>query len=209
MGEYQKAFTTSLSRETKRATLTYNEAEVFAFFDEISVSPRRIHRRSDITGNPSKAPISIDGMPRSGSTLTGKSLRLIRKSSATAIKNLSSSVAALRRSSGACRSSPRSQWPPNRPVDTIAKNYLAATTRISNRPSASPTSADQFLLCGTHSHDAPNAKRAYASVPGSFVSFRRGTSSPRDHMPHSYDPGGGPSIAKMMSDPTIGARCCW
>ena len=72
MGNYPKAFEHfSTGARLKRKTLTYNEAEVFGFFDEIKqVFSKEFLDKRVYEGNPTTLPIFIIGMPRSGSTLT-------------------------------------------------------------------------------------------------------------------------------------------
>ena len=72
IGDYEKALHHfAIGARLKRATLTYNEAEVFSFFDDIErIFTKEYFEKRPFEGNPSTLPIFIIGMPRSGSTLT-------------------------------------------------------------------------------------------------------------------------------------------
>ena len=72
MGEYEKALHHfGIGTRLKRATLKYDEAEVFRFFDEIRETfSEDYFKNRPYEGNPTTLPIFIIGMPRSGSTLT-------------------------------------------------------------------------------------------------------------------------------------------
>lgn len=71
LGEYDKAIRHyKIGAATKRAKLDYDEKETVAFFDAIrSTFNRAFFESRPFAGNPSRLPIFIVGMPRSGSTL--------------------------------------------------------------------------------------------------------------------------------------------
>ena len=71
MGEYEKAFEHwTIGAKQKRAKLTYDENETFAFMDSIREAfPASLWEKQRYKGHPSSLPIFILGMPRSGSTL--------------------------------------------------------------------------------------------------------------------------------------------
>ncbi len=71
IGDYEKAISHFNAGATlKRATLDYDEADTMAFFDSIrELYPREYLANPPFEGNPSRVPVFIIGMPRSGSTL--------------------------------------------------------------------------------------------------------------------------------------------
>lgn len=71
LGEYEKAIRHyKIGAATKRAKLDYDEKETGTFFDTIrSTFSRAFLDSCAFAGNPSRLPIFIVGMPRSGSTL--------------------------------------------------------------------------------------------------------------------------------------------
>ena len=71
LGEYAKAIHHyKVGAAMKRATLDYDEAESVAFFDAIRATfSSALFANRPFVGNPSRLPIFIIGMPRSGSTL--------------------------------------------------------------------------------------------------------------------------------------------
>ena len=69
--DYSRSFKHLLAgNAAKRATITYDEASTFALFDQIeAVFTRQLIAQKSGGGNPSRLPIFIIGMPRSGTTL--------------------------------------------------------------------------------------------------------------------------------------------
>ena len=194
MGEHARAFHHfSVGAKLKRATLTYNEAEVFAFFDEIKrVFSKEFIQRSDVTGNPSKVPIFIVGMPRSGSTLTEQIISAHpRIFGAGEIKNLSYSVAALRLKFPSLPKFPAlaTVAKPSQ-FDTIAKNYLAAVTKISNSAErVTDKLLTNFFFAGLIHMMLPNAKIVHTKRNPIDSCLSTWTKLFKDDMPHSYDLG--------------------
>ncbi len=177
MGEHARAFHHfSVGAKLKRATLTYNEAEVFAFFDEIKrVFSKEFIQRNDVTGNPSKVPIFIVGMPRSGSTLTEQIISAHPKIfGAGEIKNLSYSVAALRLKFPSLPKYPALAAVCQTEPDRHDREKLSRGHHqdLQFGRARHGQAADQFLLCGAHSHDAPECEdRAHEAQPDRFLPF--------------------------------------
>jgi tetratricopeptide (TPR) repeat protein len=71
LNDYSRSFTHLLAgNAAKRATITYDEASAFTLFDQIEmVFTRSLIAQKSGGGDPSRLPIFIIGMPRSGTTL--------------------------------------------------------------------------------------------------------------------------------------------
>ncbi len=69
--DYRRSFTHLLAgNASKRATITYDEASVFSLFDRIEAAfTRELIAKKSGGGDPSRMPIFVIGMPRSGTTL--------------------------------------------------------------------------------------------------------------------------------------------
>ena len=69
--DYRRSFTHLLAgNAAKRATISYDEASVFALFDRIEATfTRELIAQKSGGGDPSRMPIFVIGMPRSGTTL--------------------------------------------------------------------------------------------------------------------------------------------
>jgi hypothetical protein len=194
MGEHARAFHHfSVGAKLKRATLTYNEADIFAFFDDIKRTfTKEFIQRDDIIGNPSKVPIFIVGMPRSGSTLTEQIISAHPKVfGAGEIKNMSFSVAALRLKFPSLPKYPAlaSVAKPSQ-FDTIAKTYLAAITKISNSAErVTDKLLTNFFFAGLIHMMLPNAKIVHTKRNPIDSCLSTWTKLFKDDMPHSYDLG--------------------
>jgi tetratricopeptide (TPR) repeat protein len=194
MGEYQQAFHHySVGARLKRATLTYNEDEVAQFFAETRrIFSKEFIARRDIPSNPSKAPIFIVGMPRSGSTLTEQIISAHPKIfGAGEIKNLSYSIAALRLKFPSLPKFP-TLAEAMRPTHfaTIAKNYLAAIMKISdNAERVTDKLLTNFFFAGLIYMMFPNAKIVHTKRNPIDSCLSTWTKLFKDDMPHSYDLG--------------------
>jgi len=194
MGEHQQAFHHfSVGAKLKRATLTYNEAEVFSFFDEIkNVFTKEFIQRKDIVSNPSNAPIFIVGMPRSGSTLTEQIISAHPKIfGAGEIKNMSYSIAALRLKYPSLPKFPQlaTVAKPTQ-FETVAKNYLGAITKISNNAErVTDKLLTNFFFAGLIHMILPNAKIVHTKRNPVDSCLSTWTKLFKDDMPHSYDLG--------------------
>jgi tetratricopeptide (TPR) repeat protein len=194
MGEYQKAFHhVSVGAKLKRATLTYNEAEVFAFFDEIKrVFTKEFINRHDIPANPTSIPIFIVGMPRSGSTLTEQIISAHpRIFGAGEIKNMSFAIAALRLKFPSLPKFPAlaAVAKPSQ-IATIGKNYLSAIAKISNSAErVTDKLLTNFFFAGLIHMMFPNAKIVHTMRNPVDSCLSTWTKLFKDDMPHSYDLG--------------------
>jgi tetratricopeptide (TPR) repeat protein len=194
MGEYEQAFHhISVGAKLKRATLTYNEAEVFGFFDEIKrVFTKEFINRRDIQANPTTVPIFIVGMPRSGSTLTEQIISAHPKVfGAGEIKNMSFAIAALRLKFPSLPKYPAlvTVAKPSQ-LATVAKNYLAAITKISNSAErVTDKLLTNFFFAGLIHMMFPNAKIVHTKRNPIDSCLSTWTKLFKDDMPHSYDLG--------------------
>ena len=194
MGEYQKAFHHySVGAQLKRKTLTYNESEVAQFFEETKrIFSAEFIARKDFIGNPSNVPIFIVGMPRSGSTLTEQIISAHPKIfGAGEIKNLSYSIAALRLKFPSLPKFPAlaGVMKPSH-LSTIAKNYLAAVTKISNNAErVTDKLLTNFFFAGLIHMMFPNAKIVHTKRNPIDSCLSTWTKLFKDDMPHSYDLG--------------------
>ena len=194
MGEYQKAFHHySVGARLKRKTLTYNEAEVAQFFEDIKrVFTKDFMARKDFVGNPSRVPIFIVGMPRSGSTLTEQIISAHPKIfGAGEIKNLSYSIAALRLKFPSLPKFPAlaEVMRPSH-LNAIAKNYLTAITKISNNAErVTDKLLTNFFFAGLIHMMFPYAKIVHTKRNPIDSCLSTWTKLFKDDMPHSYDLG--------------------
>jgi tetratricopeptide (TPR) repeat protein len=194
MGEYQKAFHHySVGARLKRKTLTYNETEVAQFFDDTRrIFTREFITRKEFVGNPSRVPIFIVGMPRSGSTLTEQIISAHPKIfGAGEIKNLSYSVAALRLKFPSLPKFPMlaEVMTPSH-LNTVAKNYLSAITKISNSAErVTDKLLTNFFFAGLIHMAFPNAKIVHTKRNPVDSCLSTWTKLFKDDMPHSYDLG--------------------
>jgi tetratricopeptide (TPR) repeat protein len=194
MGEYGKAFDHySVGARLKRKTLTYNEAEVAQFFEDIKrIFTKEFIARKDFIGNPSKVPIFIVGMPRSGSTLTEQIISAHPKIfGAGEIKNLSYSIAALRLKFPSLPKFPAlaEVMKPSH-LNTVAKNYLSAITKISNNAErVTDKLLTNFFFAGLIHMMFPNAKIVHTKRNPIDSCLSTWTKLFKDDMPHSYDLG--------------------
>jgi hypothetical protein len=194
MGEYQKAFHHySVGAKLKRKTLTYNEAEVHSFFEDTKrLFSKEFINRKEFVGNPSKVPIFIVGMPRSGSTLTEQIISAHPKIyGAGEIKNLSYSIAALRLKFPSLPKFPQlaEVMKPSH-LTTVAKNYLSAVNKISNNAErVTDKLLTNFFFAGLIHMMLPNAKIVHTKRNPIDSCLSTWTKLFKDDMPHSYDLG--------------------
>ena len=194
MGEYQKAFHHySVGARLKRKTLTYNESEVAQFFEDTKrIFTKEFIARKDVVGNPTRVPIFIVGMPRSGSTLTEQIISAHPKIfGAGEIKNLSYSIAALRLKFPSLPRFPAlaEVMRPSH-LNTVAKSYLTAITKISNNAErVTDKLLTNFFFAGLIHMMFPNAKIVHTKRNPVDSCLSTWTKLFKDDMPHSYDLG--------------------
>ncbi len=134
-GEYEKAFEHyAIGTRLKRATLQYDEADLFRFFDDIrGVFTADYFENLPFPGNPSDKPVFIIGMPRSGSTLTEQIIQSHPDVfGAGEIKTLSGCIGQLRMKFPSLAKFP-AMVPTMRPSQfaMVADNYLKAISSYS------------------------------------------------------------------------------
>ena len=142
------------------------------FFEDTNrIFTKEFITRKDFVGNPSAVPIFIVGMPRSGSTLTEQIISAHPKIfRAGEIKNLSYSIAA----------SAEIPQPPKFPamaevlrpshLNTIAKNYFTAITKISNNAERCDGQLLTNFFFADSFNDASERKdRAHHAQPGRLL----------------------------------------
>ena len=196
MGEYQQAFHHySVGAKLKRATLQYNEAEVAQFFaDTKRIFTKEFIARKEFAAvaNPTKVPIFIVGMPRSGSTLTEQIISAHPKIfGAGEIKNLSYSIAALRLKFPSLPKFPAlaEVMKPSH-LATVGKNYLSAINKISNNAErVTDKLLTNFFFAGVIHMMFPNAKIVHTKRNPIDSCLSTWTKLFKDDMPHSYDLG--------------------
>jgi tetratricopeptide (TPR) repeat protein len=192
MGEYETSLKHyAVGTRNKRATLTYDEAEVFSFFDQIRETfSEEYFKNKPFEGRPSQLPIFIIGMPRSGSTMTEQIIQSHPKVfGAGEIKTLSMSIGQLRVKFPSLAKYP-AMMKTMRPTQfaAIADNYLK---HISGYSETATRVTDKLLtnyyFAGLIHTLFPNAKIIHTMrnpVDSCLSSY---TKLFKDDMPHSYD----------------------
>lgn len=192
IGDYKKAFHHySTGAKLKRPTLTYNEAEVFSFFDDIKkIFNEEFFEKHKDMGNPSTAPIFIVGMPRSGSTLTEQIVSSHpRVFGAGEIKNLSVCIGMLRQKFPSLPKFPAlAEVIKPTQLSSIAKNYLGMINKISNSSErVTDKLLTNFFFAGLIHTMFPNAKIIHTARNPVDSCLSTYTKLFKDDMPHSYD----------------------
>lgn len=194
IGNYEKAFEHySLGASLKRPSLKFDEAEAHSFFgDIINTFSEKYFADNTFEGSPSKSPIFIVGMPRSGSTLAEQIISAHPKVfGAGEIKTLSYCVGAIRQKYPSLSKFPAlaKVIKPSQ-LNAIARNYLSATNKLSNSaPRVTDKLLTNFFFAGLIHVMFPNAKIIHTKrnpVDSCLSTF---TKLFKDDMPHSYDLG--------------------
>ncbi|MGC9953231.1 MAG: sulfotransferase [Rhizomicrobium sp.] len=191
-GEYEAALKHfSTGARLKRSQLDYDEREAFAFFDDIRKTfDEEYFANLPFEGNPTRLPIFIVGMPRSGSTLTEQIIASHPQVyGAGEIKNLSSSLGAVRARFPNVAKFPdmaKSMKPSQ--FAMIADNYLKSISQFS----ATATRVTDKLLTnyyfvGMIATLFPNAKIIHTMRNPVDTCLSSFTKLYKDDMPHSYD----------------------
>lgn len=191
-GEYEKSFEhVSTGARLKRATLKYEEADVFKFFDDIrGVFSEEFFKNRPFEGNPTDKPIFIIGMPRSGSTLTEQIIQSHPDVfGAGEIKTLSGCIGQLRMKFPALAKYP-GMVPMMRPSQfaMVADNYLKAISAYS--PTAKRVTdklLTNYYFAGFIATIYPNAKIIHMMRNPVDTCLSSYTKLFKDDMPHSYD----------------------
>jgi tetratricopeptide (TPR) repeat protein len=192
MGEYEKALLHfSIGTRLKRATLKYDEAEVFGFFDQIRQTfDEQYFERRTFEGKPTNLPIFIIGMPRSGSTLTEQIIQSHPEVyGAGEIKTLSYAIGSARVKYPGLPKFPAIAAA-MRPTQfaVIADTYLKAISSYS--PTAKRVTdklLTNYYFAGLINTLFPNAKIIHTMRNPVDTCFSSYTKLFKDDMPHSYD----------------------
>ena len=192
MGEYETSLRHyGIGARQKRSTLNYDEAEVFKFFDDIRVTfDEDYFRNKPFEGRPTKLPIFIIGMPRSGSTLTEQIISSHPKVfGAGEIKTLSASIGMLRVKFPSLARFPqlaRTMRPTQ--FGALADSYLKAIGSYSETATrVTDKLLTNYYFAGLINTLFPNAKIIHTMrnpVDSCLSSY---TKLFQDDMPHSYD----------------------
>lgn len=192
MEEHEKALEHyAVGARQKRATLTYDEADTFKFFDDIrEIFNEDYFRNRPFEGRPTQLPIFIIGMPRSGSTLTEQIISSHPDVfGAGEIKLLSISIGAVRMKYPSLPKFPmmaRAMRPTqfgavaDRYLKTIA-SYSTTAKRVTDKL------LTNYYFAGFINTLFPNAKIIHTMrnpVDSCLSSY---TKLFKDDMPHSYD----------------------
>jgi tetratricopeptide (TPR) repeat protein len=192
MEEYEKALHHfSIGTKLKRATLHYDEAEVFKFFDDIRATfDEEFFKNPPFEGRPTTLPIFIIGMPRSGSTLTEQIIQSHPEVyGAGEIKTLSASIGMVRMKYPSLAKFPAmvKQMRPTQ-FGSIADNYLNA---IGSYSTTAKRVTDKLLtnyyFAGLLHTLFPKAKIIHTMRSPVDTCLSSWTKLFKDDMPHSYD----------------------
>jgi tetratricopeptide (TPR) repeat protein len=192
MGEYEKALHHyGIGARQKRAMLTYDEADVFKFFDEIRETfNEEYFANRPFEGRPTELPIFIIGMPRSGSTLTEQIISSHPNVfGAGEIKTLSISIGATRMKYPSLPKFP-AMAKVLRPTQfgSIADRYLKSIASYSTTATrVTDKLLTNYYFTGLIHTLFPNAKIIHTMrnpVDSCLSSY---TKLFKDDMPHSYD----------------------
>jgi len=192
MGECEKALHHfGVGTRLKRATLTYNEAEVFGFFDEVrAIFNEDYFTNRPFEGKPTDLPIFIIGMPRSGSTLTEQIIQSHPKVyGAGEIKTLSYAIGNARMKYPGLPRFPamaRAMRPTQ--FAAIADGYLKAISSYSpNAKRVTDKLLTNYYFAGLINILFPHAKIIHTMRNPVDTCLSCYTKLFKDDMPHSYD----------------------
>jgi tetratricopeptide (TPR) repeat protein len=192
MGEYETALKHySIGARLKRATLKYDEAEVFRFYDDIRATfDENYFKNLPFEGLPTNLPVFIIGMPRSGSTLTEQIISSHPDVyGAGEIKTLSGCIGQLRLKFPSLPKYP-AMVPSMRPMQfkAIGDNYLKAIMSYSTTAKrVTDKLLTNFYFVGMIYTLFPNAKIIHTMRNPVDCCLSCFTKLFKDDMPHSYD----------------------
>lgn len=192
IGDYDKAFFhVSKGAKFKRAALTYDEKEVFKFYDDIMriYGPEYFEKRT-FPGNPTHVPIFIVGMPRSGSTLTEQIVSSHPKVfGAGEIKTLSLCLGHIRQKFPSLPKFPAmaEALKPSH-LTTISNGYLKVLVQMSDSAErVTDKLLTNYFFAGLINTLFPNAKFIHTKRNPVDTCLSSYTKLYKDDMPHSYD----------------------
>lgn len=192
MGECEKSLEHySIGSRLKRATLKYDEAEVFRFFDDIRKTfDENYFKKLPFEGLPTTLPVFIIGMPRSGSTLTEQIISSHPDVyGAGEIKTLSGCIGQLRMKYPSLPKYP-AMVPMMRPMQfaTVGENYLKVITGYSSTAKrVTDKLLTNFFFAGLICTIFPKAKIIHTMRNPVDCCLSSYTKLFKDDMPHSYD----------------------
>ena len=194
IGDYEKAFQHfKIGVTLKRAKLEYNEAETFAFFDRIKQTfSKEYFAARPYEGNPSRVPLFIVGMPRSGSTLVEQVLSSHPDVfGAGEIKEFSRQLHGLRSRFPALPKYPEIVAKMNHAqFKIVSDGYLAGVQRLA--PDAKRITdklLTNYYFVGLLHILFPNARFIHTKRNPVDTCLSAYTKLFKDDMPHSYDLG--------------------
>jgi tetratricopeptide (TPR) repeat protein len=191
-GDYVRALEHyQVGARLRRGQLKYDEADTFAFFDQIKAAfPREIFEKRPFAGNPSNAPVFIIGMPRSGSTLVEQILSSHPQVfGAGEIKVLNRSLGVLRDRFPSIPKFPAmvAALEPDH-FTQVADTYL---TEVQSKAGGAARITDKlltnFYFAGLITLLFPNAKIIHTRRNPVDTCLSAYTKLFKDDMPHSYD----------------------
>ncbi len=193
IGDYQKALEHySTGARLKRATLTYDEADIFKFFDDIKKTIGKDYiQNPPFKGNPSSLPIFIVGMPRSGSTLTEQIISSHPDVfGAGEIKTLSLCLGQLRQKFPLIPKYPAmAKTMKATQYATVAESYLKIISQVSEGKALRVTDKmlSNYYFVGFIHVLYPNAKIIHTMRNPVDTCWSSFTKLYKDEMPHSYN----------------------
>jgi hypothetical protein len=194
IGDHQKAFDHySTGARLKRATLDYNEKDVFQFFDDIKTTFSADYiKNPPYKGLPSILPIFIIGMPRSGSTLAEQIISSHPEVyGAGEIKTLSQVLGQLRQKFPNLPKFPQMAvaMKPGH-YSAVAEGYLGIVSNMSETASrVTDKLLTNYYFAGLIHTLFPNAKIIHTMRNPVDTCLSAYTKLFKDDMPHSYDLG--------------------
>ncbi|MDR3513893.1 MAG: tetratricopeptide repeat protein [Caulobacteraceae bacterium] len=194
VGEYKQALEHyAIGAKLRRNQLQYDEAETFSFFDQIKATFSKdtfANRRWG--GDPSKTPVFILGMPRSGSTLVEQILSSHPQTfGAGEVKVLHRALGALRDRLPSIPKYPAmiNAMDPEH-FQQIASDYLAELQRESDGAArVTDKLLTNYFFVGLIQLLFPNAKIIHTRRNPVDTCLSAYTKLFKDDMPHSYDLG--------------------
>jgi tetratricopeptide (TPR) repeat protein len=191
-GEHERALKHYITGgKMKRAQLTYNEKETFAFFDAIrDAFPKEAFENRKYDGIDDERPVFIIGMPRSGSTLVEQILSSHPDVyGAGEVKYLSRAIGQLRDRFPSLPKYPQmmEKITPAQ-LDIVAKKYLdALTADAGDAKKVTDKLLTNYFFVGLIHMLYPNAKFVNTQRDPVDTCLSGFTKLFKDDMPHSYD----------------------
>ena len=192
IGDYEKAINHFNAGATlKRAKLDYDEPETMGFFDSIrELYPEEYFANPPFEGNPSRVPVFIIGMPRSGSTMTEQVLSSHRQAhGAGETKEFSRRLGALRsRFPGLPKYPELGRKMNSAQYKIVADGYLSGIQSLAGSAERiTDKLLTNFFFVGMLHVLFPNAKFIHTQRNPVDTCLSCYSKMFKDDMPHSYD----------------------